>query len=267
MPLALEPKYIALNILLLAIIISPTLAGIMAVLGGVGYAVYRDDRAFNAVGNTAMTLSWYGLKLFAHAEVQGKKVMRTLGGSFLDRVRVKDSMYGSARHTTYDIVSINDTLRANSLAEYHSMVETESICNPNFKQEYVAFVKRAGRVRMVSVDAVDESVSAKLCNGSPNVSPIQWIECELRYHMDGSDIASIQHSIDIRDATRYVAFTGNKLFTPQFFRWYGIDAGIVEPSDWTRITRCSAAVIDRDINTHEYTYDAPSGNNNPCTLE
>ena len=244
----------------------PTVAGWIALLGGIGYAVYRDERSLNAVGSTVMNLSWYVFKLSAHIEVFSNRVMRWLesvpphSGSLLD----SDDPTHQPQPTTYDIVSVNEILRATSIGEYRSMVETESICNPTFKQDYVAFVRRMGRVGMFPVDDVDGPVvSDRLAAATTTTSTSNWIECELRYYMDGDDVPTVQHSIDIRDATRYIALAGNNLFTPQFFRWYGIDAGIVVPADWKRISKCTAVVIDGDVNTHEYSYDVVDGTGCP----
>ena len=266
--LALEPRYIALNVLLFMCIVFPTAAGWLTLMGGIGYAVYRDERSLNAVGSTVMNLSWYVLKLSAHIEVFSNRVMRWLesvpphSGSLLDRdtmYMMSDDPTHQPQPTTYDIVSVNEILRATSIDEYRSMVETESICNPTFKQDYVAFVRRMGRVGMFPVDDVDGPVVSDRLVAATTTTSTQWIECELRYYMDGDDVPTVQHSIDIRDATRYIALAGNNLFTPQFFRWYGVDAGIVVPADWKRISKCTAAVIDGDINTHEYSYDVVDG--------
>lgn len=268
--LAIKPKYIALNILLLFLAISPTLVGILVLMGGVGYAVYHDERSFNIVGSTIMNLVWYVLKINAHLEVWTNKLMHILDSlsyhsdSFLDG-KTASNLFNNSGPITYDIVSVDDVLRANSLAEYHSMVETETICNPEFKQEYITFVRQMGRVGTFRVDdVVDEpTVLSRLCVSSPT----NWIECELRYYMDGEDTPMIQHSIDIHDAERYVALSGNNLFTPQFFRWYGIDASIVKPVDWKRVSKCSAVVIDGAINTHEYVYDMTKETGKSCTLD
>ena len=282
--LSLEPKYIALSALFSVFAFSPAMAGFLALLGGVGHVMYHDERIFNLVGNTLMTLSWYALKISAHIEVWCKWASNVLSvsgmvnpymGDFLD----KDTMYGSrstssphsSSHSspiTYDIVSVDDTLTANTLSEYQSMVETESICNPTFKRDYVAFIKQMGRVGTFGVDDVKaSSVCSRLRAIAPDTPCNKWIACELRYHVDGEDAPSIKHSVDVRDTDRYVALSGNELFTPQFFRWYGIDAGIVAPADWKRITKCTAAVIDGNISTHEYSYDVLGGDSVSCTLE
>lgn len=274
--LALEPKYIALSMLFSVFVFSPAMAGYLSILSAFGYAMYRDERIFNFAANILMTFSWYVFKGGAHIEVFCRWVSEVLSvstymGEFLD----KDTMYGSrstsSPHSspiTYDIVSMDDTLTANTFSEYQSMVETESICNPTFKQDYVAFVKHMGRVGTFNVDDVQASaVCSRLRAVAPDNSPNKWIACELRYHMDGEENPSIKHSIDIRDADRYVALLGNNLFTPQFFRWYGIDAGIVVPADWKRVTKCTAIVIDGDVITHEYSYDVTRGANVSCTFE
>lgn len=268
--LAVESKYIVLNILLISFVVSPALTRILVLMGGLGYAVYNDEEALSIVWSGIAKLAWYVLKLSAQFEVLMNKFMRMLDllsyhrDSFLDRKFSRD-LPNNFDPITYDIVSVDDMLKANSLAEYRSMVETESICNPEFKQDYIAFVRQMGRVCTFQMDDVvdEQTVLSRLCSSSPT----KWIECELMYYVDEEDAPMIRHSINIHDAKRYVALSGNNLFTPQFFRWYGIDAGIVKPIDWKRVSKCSAVVVDGDINSHEYIYDVTKGTKESCILE